>query len=102
MMIYAMFAVLKLLPPGKGRLLRVRDLPFPVLLVLLQYLYNCLEEMDEDMLMDMFKASIVYGIPALHEDCARHLMELLDIKTGARTGARSGVSARGGCEPRVV
>ena len=59
----------------------MRDLPFPVLLVLLQYMYNCLNEMDEDMLMDMFKASIVYGIPALHDDCARHLLELLDVTT---------------------
>ena len=69
-------------PHGKGRVLRVRDLPYEVLLVLLQYMYNCLEEIDEDMLMDMFKASQVYGIAALHQDCLRHLQDMMDSKTG--------------------
>lgn len=83
-LVQIVFALMQLLPVGAGRVLRVRDLPYDVLLVLLQYMYNCLEEIDEDMLMDMFKASQVYGIASLHGDCLRHLQDMTDIKTVVR------------------
>lgn len=83
-LVQIVFALMQFVPHGKGRVLRVRDLPYDVLLVLLQYMYNCLEEIDEDMLMDMFKASQVYGIAALHQDCLRHLQDMMDTKTVVR------------------
>jgi len=83
-LVQAVFSIMQFVPRGGGRVLRVRDVPYDVLLVLLQYMYNCLEEIDEEMLMDMFKASQVYGIQALHNDCLRHLQDMMDVKTVVR------------------
>eukprot|EP00976_Prorocentrum_cordatum_P071005 1180150-Prorocentrum_minimum.AAC.2 len=62
-----------------ARVLRIQDVPYKVLVVVLQYMYNCLEEIDENMLMDVFKASRDYGIPSLHSDCLQHLTSMMDL-----------------------
>jgi hypothetical protein len=68
---------------GHGqRVLRIQDIPYKVLLVILQYMYNCLEEIDENMLMDVFKASKVYGMTSLHNDCFQHLKSMIDVNNG--------------------
>ena len=79
------FLVMACVPRGdrSTRVLRVQDVPYKVLLVVLQYMYNCLDEIDEAMLMDVFRASRDYGIPALHNDCLQHLTSMIDLTNSA-------------------
>lgn len=77
--INVVFAFMGIFGKGGTRVIRVRDVPYKVLLVMLQYMYNCLEEIDEELLVDVFKAGEKYGIMSLKLDCLHHMIDMVDI-----------------------
>ncbi|GMH41616.1 hypothetical protein BSKO_09526 [Bryopsis sp. KO-2023] len=66
---------------NQTRRVEVAEVTYPVMNIVLQYLYGCLDEVPAEFTMDVFRAADLYEVPGLRSECLKLMMNDMDVST---------------------